>query len=161
MAQEFDTRLDRLLAIEEIKQLKARYCLLCDKDYDPDGLAALFVEDGIWDGGPGFGRYVGRDEIRGFFKGVSSSIVFSAHLVMNPIIEPVGDEATGQWWILMPATTKSGEAYEAQWLLSQYFETYVRVDGAWRFKTLRADIKFVAPHLQGWADMAGGSAALS
>ena len=29
----------RLSAIEDIKQLKARYCAFCDQQYDPDGLA--------------------------------------------------------------------------------------------------------------------------
>ncbi len=140
-----------LFAIEEIKQLKARYCLLCDKNYDPSGLAALFVEDGVWDGGSGFGRFVGPEAIKGFFAEVSKSIVFAAHLVMNPIITVRGDEAEGQWWILMPATTEADGKPTAQWLLSQYFETYVKVAGAWRYKSLRADIKFMVPHLEGWA----------
>ncbi len=38
--------------IEQIKQLKHRYCAYCDEQYDPDGIASLFTEDGVWDGGP-------------------------------------------------------------------------------------------------------------
>ena len=34
----------RLTAIEDIKQMKARYCGYADDGYDPEGLASLFVE---------------------------------------------------------------------------------------------------------------------
>jgi hypothetical protein len=56
----------------------------------------------------------------------------------------------------MPATTKDEAGYEAQWLLAQYFEEYERIGGAWYFASLQADIKFVAPHLAGWAALANG-----
>ena len=44
-------RLQVLEDIEAIKRLKARYCAFCDDGYNPDGIAGLFVEDGVWDGG--------------------------------------------------------------------------------------------------------------
>ena len=44
----FEEKVERLNAIEDIKQLKARYCQLCDAGYDPDGIAAMFVEEGVW-----------------------------------------------------------------------------------------------------------------
>ena len=47
---ELAQRVARLEAIDEIKRLKARYCAYCDDDYDPEGIAGLFVEDGLWDG---------------------------------------------------------------------------------------------------------------
>ena len=62
-------RLVRQLAdIESIRQLKHRYCELCDADYDADALAALFTDDAVWDGGP-MGAHHGRDAIRRFFEG--------------------------------------------------------------------------------------------
>jgi len=36
-----------LESIEAIKKLKARYCALCDNQYDADGLATLFTEDAV------------------------------------------------------------------------------------------------------------------
>ena len=65
-----EERLARLEAIEEIKALKARYCALCDADYDPDGLAALFLPDAVWDGGP-FGRHEGQEAMKPTAKGVA------------------------------------------------------------------------------------------
>ncbi|MBN9509473.1 MAG: nuclear transport factor 2 family protein [Alphaproteobacteria bacterium] len=152
MTSSMDERLARLEAIEEIKALKARYCALCDADYDPDGLAALFLPDGIWDGGP-FGRHEGRAAIRAFFKGISGTIRFAAHLVLNPIIEvQSADRATGKWRLIMPCTVTGDDgATEARWLLSAYDEEYARHEGAWLFRTLHLTVNFYAPHLKGWA----------
>ena len=50
----------RLAAIEDIKQMKARYCHYADHGYDPDGLASLFVEDAHWDGGSSASTRAGR-----------------------------------------------------------------------------------------------------
>lgn len=152
MPTSVEDRLARLEAIEEIKQLKARYCALCDANYEPDGLADLFLPDGVWDGGP-FGRYQGRESIRNFFRGISGSIRFAAHLVLNPIIEVQNaDAATGKWRLIMPctATTDAGTP-EARWLLSAYDEVYARYEGAWLFRSLHLTVNFYAPHLKGWA----------
>ena len=94
----------RLTAIEDIKQMKALYCAYCDDGYDPEGIGALFVEEGIWDGAD-FGRYVGRAAIMEFFGGISGDITFAGHLVLNPIITVDGDTANGKWWLIMPCTT--------------------------------------------------------
>jgi hypothetical protein len=34
---------------------------------------------------------------------------------------------------------------------SEYDEEYVRVEGTWKFKTLRLDVKYYVPQLQDWA----------
>ena len=46
-----------LVDIEQIKQLKARYALACDDDYEPDTLAGLSSAGGNGSGdGPGYGE---------------------------------------------------------------------------------------------------------
>ena len=99
-----EERVDRLESIEAIKRLKAVYCMYCDAKYDAEGICSLFTEDGVWDGGPSFGRYEGHDQIRKFFEGISGDIVFAAHLVLNPIITVEGNKAHGRWWLHMPCT---------------------------------------------------------
>ena len=42
MSSNLEARVQRLIDIEDIKQLKARYAAYCDDDYNADGLAALF-----------------------------------------------------------------------------------------------------------------------
>ena len=152
MTDALELRLARLEAIEDIKHLKARYCALCDANYDPDGLAAVFVRDAIWDGGSEFGRHVGREAIRAFFAGVSGDIRFAAHLVLNPIIEvQAPDRATGKWRLIMPCTVRTADGAQARWLLSEYEEDYVKPEGAWLFRSMTVKVNFYAPHLEGWA----------
>jgi hypothetical protein len=147
-----EQRVDRLESIESIRRLKAIYCMYCDARYDADGICSLFTEDGVWDGGPSFGRYAGLVQIRKFFRGVSSDIVFAAHLVLNPIITVDGDSAHGKWWLHMPCTAVNDAGnLEGRWLLSKYDEKYVRIEGLWKFKELRLDVKYYVPHLKDWA----------
>jgi hypothetical protein len=142
-----------LTAIEEIKNLKATYCSYCDTNYDPNGLSSLFVENGIWDGGPEFGRHVGKRAIHDFFLGASGSIIFAAHLVMNPIIKVNGESADGKWRLLMPCTVNNEEGTpESRWLLSAYTEQYVKAGAEWLFKSLIVDSQFYAAHLDGWVN---------
>ena len=150
-----EERLARLEAVDEIMRLKARYCAYCDDGYDPDGIANLFTEDGIWDG-QSFGRHVGREAIRSFFQRASSEITFAAHLVMNPVIDITGPgQATGKWRLIMPATVRLDDATsEARWLVNSYDERYVTVDGVWKFQTMKIHINFYAPHLGTWVETA-------
>jgi ketosteroid isomerase-like protein len=154
-----EARVRRLEDIEEIRRLKARYCDYCDNGYDPDGIAALYTEDGVWDGGRTFGRREGRDAIRRHFQGAAGRISIARHQVMNPIID-IGsdgdpDEATGQWLLFQPCTD-AGAAAEpggsgAMWLAATYRDRYRRVDGRWLFAETVIDIAFFTPYEKGWA----------
>jgi len=149
-----EERVARLEAVEALKRLKARYCAYCDNNYDPEGLASLFTQKGVWDGDT-FGRYVGRDEIKSFFQRTSGNIIFAAHLVLNPIIEiKDADHAIGKWRLIMPATVQENGQKEARWLIAAYDECYVRVDGAWFFELLKLHVNFYEPHAIGWAHSA-------
>ena len=151
---DLERRVETLESIEAIKRLKHRYCAYCDDGYDADGIAAQFVEDGIWDAGAAFGRYEGRAAIRAFFAGVSSQIVFAGHLVMNEIIDvdAESDSAHARWWIIMPATMMMEGVKTAVWLLGEYDDRYVQRDGTWMFQTLSVNIHFVKPHKDGWVE---------
>src|SRR5204862_263872 len=73
-----ETRLRAAEDVQAIHRLKARYAQLVDARYLPRGagvverapleaaaraIAETFTKDGVWDGGPGLGRCVGRDAI--------------------------------------------------------------------------------------------------
>ena len=49
--EDLERRIKNLEDIEAIKGLKARYCSYCDDSYDAEGIAGLFTEDAVWDGG--------------------------------------------------------------------------------------------------------------
>ena len=65
---ELEQRITRLEDIEAIKQLKARYCDICDDTHNPDRIASVFAADGIWEGGD-FGQAQGHEAIQELFLG--------------------------------------------------------------------------------------------
>ena len=147
---ELAQRIHTLESIEAIKKLKARYCALCDNQYDADSLAELFTEDAVWDGG-GFGRHEGREAIRKFFQSAPEIFPFAIHNVMNPIIEIDGvnvDTATGQWYIFQACTL--AKSNQAAWLAGRYNEKYEKQGGEWKFKHLTASAFFFTPYGEGW-----------
>ena len=144
----------RLTAIEDIKQMKSQYCYYADHGYDPDGMAGLFVEDAIWDGGD-FGRYEGKAAIREFFVGIKDEIVFAIHPVMNPIITLDGDTANAKWCLIMWCTMMVDGRKEARWFAAEYDDYLVKRDGKWLFSHIKVEGKFLAAHGEGWADQTG------
>lgn len=145
---ELAKRITTLEDIEAIKKLKARYCAICDDDHNPGQIVTLFAEDGIWEGA-GVGVNQGHNAIRKLFEGFRERISFSQHNVMNPIIEVDGDHATGIWYFLGPFTMRKGN--RAVWLGARYEEDYIKVNGQWKFKHLRAIGRLTAPYEKGWA----------
>lgn len=145
---ELERRIMRIEDREAIKELKARYCAVCDDEHNPDLITTLFVEDGIWEGGT-FGKAQGHAAIRQLFQTFQQLISFSQHMVMNPIIEIDGNSAKASWYFLGPFTFRKQN--EARWTAIRYDDDYVKVNGTWKFKHLRASIRMHAPHATGWA----------
>ena len=131
---ELERRITRVEDIEAIKQLKARYCSICDDDHNPDRITGIFTEDGVWQGG-GMGKAEGHAEIRELFEGFQSSISYSQHMVMNPIIEVDGATAHAVWYFFGSFTFR--ENNEARWLAARYHDDYAKVDGEWKIRRLR------------------------
>ena len=146
---ELEGRVRALEDTDAIRNLKARYAELCDDNYNPDGIAALFVEDGVWDGGS-LGRFEGREAIREFFRGASKIFTFAIHYSLNPQIEVTGDTARARWYLFMPCTV--GEGDRAMWRAGIDDEEYVRVNGQWMFKSKRSTGIFSVSYEDGWAN---------
>jgi SnoaL-like domain len=131
--------LERLVAIEEIKQLKARYFRTLD-DHDWDAYVAAFTEDAVMDLTEEMARHAGaavdagtdpvskgRQAIRRFIAGALDGSV-SVHEGHMPIIEITGpDTARGTWslhdWVSFPDSQFHGYGH--------YHEEYRKVDGKW------------------------------
>jgi hypothetical protein len=146
---ELARKVQMLEDIEAIRQLKHQYCAYCDDNYNPDGIAGLFVEDAVWDGG-GFGRYVGRDAIRNFFRGAPKLFSFAAHQVLNPIIKVDGNRATGEWKLFQPCTLEGKDGPRAMWLAAIYHDEYVKTPSGWKYQNLKVDALFFTPYEDGW-----------
>jgi hypothetical protein len=152
-----EQRITRLEDIEAIKQLKARYCEICDDNHNPDLIATLFADDGVWDSGePGLVAR-GHDAIRELFRGVQRVVEFSQHMVMNPVIEVDGDRARGQWYNIAPFNFYDRDE-PATWVAARYDEEYVKVNGVWKFQELHVRARLntgVIPTVPAEAETAG------
>ena len=100
-------RLQELEDIQAITRLKARYVHAADggwtdkPPHDAEGVASLFVPDGVWDGGR-FGRGEGHDGIRAYFQGAIETTPMVFHHTSSPDIQVDGDTATGSWHVVVP-----------------------------------------------------------
>jgi len=146
---ELEERITRLEDLEAIKQLKARYCEICDDDHNPERIASIFTENGIWEG-RGIGKAQGHEEIKELFQNFQRMISYAQHMVLNPIIEIVGTSATGVWYFFGPFTFY--ENNQAMWQAARYHEDYEKVDGIWKIKHLRVKgPSMSAKYEAGWA----------
>jgi uncharacterized protein (TIGR02246 family) len=144
-----DLEVRRLIDVNDIEKLKYIYCLHCDNNYDPNGIAACFTEDGTF-GNPHEKPLEGREAIRNFFKSTPEKYPFAIHHVCNPIIEVDGDQATGIWKLFQPCTMNGSDGARAMWIAGNYFDTYARRDGKWLFHKVLVDLKYVTPFEDGW-----------
>ena len=143
-----EQRVQELEDIEEIKALKIKYAQVCDDNYDPPGIGALFTEDAVWDGGEGFGVHDGRQAIQDFFADVRKDFTFALHYYMGPQInvDPSGRTATGTWYMWLPATVSG----RAMIIAATYDEDYKKVSGRWFFSRMKINMKFITPYESGW-----------
>jgi SnoaL-like domain len=142
----------RLQAAEDIRNLKARYAIVCDTGYKPKGMRPLFTKDAVWDGGR-FGRHEGVEAICGFFAGVSKEIVWALHYMVNPIIELDDnlETARGSWYLWQPCTVTTPQGPKPVWLTGTYADRYRKVDGVWRFSEVNLAVQTISPFDEGWA----------
>jgi len=142
------TRITRLEDLESIKQLKARYCEICDDNHNLEMITTIFTEDAVWEA-EGIGRANGHGEIVKLFAGFQKAISFSQHMVQNPIIEVKGDTATGRWYFFGMFTYYKN--YQARWQAARYHEDYQKINGVWKIKHLRVQAPVMSARYEtGW-----------
>lgn len=141
--KELEKRITRLEDIEAIKQLKARYCEICDDFHNPDRITTIFAEDGIWESEE-FGTARGHDEIRELFKKFRQLFSFTQHNIMNPIIEVNGNRARGTWYFHGNHTYR--ENGESNLFACRYEDDYVKINGEWKYQHLRLYLRMTSPN---------------
>lgn len=136
-------RVQRLEDLEEIRQLRARYCYLLD-DGEWQGLAELFTEDGQFHG---IGSATGRAELAAFYARVHAAS-FDAwwHFSANETVEWHGDHATGETYLYQPCVM-NGTAYVSA---GRYRDELVKRDGRWYFKVRRVSFFYFVPFDESW-----------
>lgn len=135
-----EERITRLEDIKAIKQLKVRYSHICDDLHNPDEIASVFAEDGVWES-LDFGMVTGHAAIRELFKKFQATFSFSQHNMTNPLITSTGTGLPVSCTSWGPGTTptparNSGSRCATTTRL-RYDDEYVKVDGEWKYKHLR------------------------
>lgn len=139
MTDSLEARVQRLEAMEEIRQLASRYALALDSR-DVDTLVSLFVED----------IHVsedssGREAMAEWWDPILRPYTTTFHLIGNHVIDLVDeDHATGvvycrpehevgDLWVVMPM---------------QYWDRYERRDGHWYFRSRKPHVFYAADVLE-------------
>jgi uncharacterized protein (TIGR02246 family) len=129
--------LQRLLDIEALRRLKARY-FRCIDTKDWEGFAQVFTEDAVLEVPEVDAVMEGREAI---VSTVSAALAgaTSAHHGHMPEIDVVdADTATGTWAMFDYVEWPPAETGERRGLMGfgHYLETYVRDGGVWRISRL-------------------------
>jgi len=147
-----DQRIGLLEDIEQIRRLKALYCYLADEAYGNPGkwdeLLEYFVDDSWLDFGD-YGVFRGKEEVGTFFREVTHTFLsYAAHMVANPLIDVWENRAKGRWYFHCPATER--DTRTALWVQGRYTDEFVRIDEAWKWKSITCRFDFISPVTDGW-----------
>ena len=152
----------RLLAMEEIKQLKARY-YRCMDTKDWQGLAKVFAPDAIFDlrevgsvrhplTGAWEPPYAGEERVfRGhaavlqMIRDAVSQLITVHHGHMGEVEITGETTARGVW--AMEDIIRSPPGAPRVWMqgFGHYHETYVRLEDGWKIETTRITRLYMAP----------------
>lgn len=143
-------KIDDLLEIEEIRQLRLAYSNYFD-GHDTERLKTLFCEDAVCEFPEEFGgNWVGRDTIVANFSKELTRLgepYDTMHVVANPWITLTGpDTAHGRCYLIDLLTRQQAGTgdYETRGghdnpllFLGMYEDDYRKVDGEWKFANLK------------------------
>ncbi len=147
-----EERIRRLEDIEDIRTLKSRYHTYVN-DTDFDRVGTLFAADASLNLGylmPDGDAVVGREKIQTAFSGMKTSTSQSQlkQFLHSHIVELTGPDTASGTGMLYACYGVRADAYV---VAGKYSEDYVRVDGAWLFKTMNLALYFTVPLALGWA----------
>jgi hypothetical protein len=135
-SSEMEQRLGRLEAIEEIRQLKARY-FFCSDRKDPAGMRACFVDGPVLIDYGALGCFDTADAVVKIFEDIGCHPhMVEMHHGVNPLIEIDDDtHAHGNWslqYFLINTQTRG-----VTQLGGYYEDQYAKVDGRWKISATR------------------------
>lgn len=141
-------KLDELLAIEEIKNLRLAYSAYFDSQ-DIEKLGSIFAEDAVCEFSEEYGGdWVGRETIKANYAAVAQQVgapYNAIHAVTNPWIELTGpDTATGRWYLIEYLTrqgslTSQGGHANPLFYVGVYQDEYRKVEGRWLISRVRLE----------------------
>ena len=140
-----EERIRRLEDIEEIRRLRNKYhASLNENRYE--NCRALFTDDAVVELGY-LARYEGIDAIdRGFRAMGERERFFIKQFIHSHDVEVDGDTGTGTSYL----EARYGRFGVSYVVAGRYDDTYVRVDGMWKFRSMIAELFYTVPNAVGW-----------
>ena len=146
--------LQRLVDIEAIKVLKAKYCWFCDDPERYHSFPELFTDDVIFIEEP-FDHVAGKPALIEWNEQYPEFCVWSRHYATTPLIEVNGDSATGRWQALLLSEQHINGENLMLWATGVYVEEYRRVDGEWLIANLHATGRWMTSFDDGFLEDPG------
>ena len=148
VSENLESRISKVEAIGEIKNLQAKYCYLIDTrqiEKVGDLFADQFVAEYV-----GVGTYTTKAALSEHLNDVTTSCSMLYHQIMNSYVEVDGDKATGAWYLFGPFTriTPSGDI--PFWTQGKYENEFIKVDGKWKLSHLKFERNMRSPYEDGW-----------
>lgn len=125
-----ETRLANLEAKEEVRELIAAYCAICDRIDKIGDLVYLFTEDAVLRNPAG--AHSGRAAIESYYTGFfATGVKFSRHHAVNQVITILEPGVARHESYFIAFLGRGGESKIA---FGRYDDLVVKQEGAWRFK---------------------------
>jgi hypothetical protein len=151
--------LQRLLDIQEIRDLVMRYCRAIDRR-DLAQLEALYHDDATDDHGA-FSAGPARQFLQ-LLPQILDSMIATSHQILNHYIQVEGDYAEGEVYMIAYHLTRDEQGKEIEVIVGgRYLDIYEKRDSVWRFKYRKivSDWNQIQPSLSNWnAPMFAGTA---
>jgi len=144
-----DAALQRLVDIEAIKALKAKYCWFCDDPEQYHRFPDLFTDDVVFIEEP-LDHLEGKPALIEWNEQYPESCVWSRHYATTPLIDVDGDNATGRWQALLLSEQNIDGVETMLWATGCYVEEYRRVDGEWLIANLHASGRWMTSFEDGF-----------
>ena len=125
------TDLEKVIDKAAIERMMYDYSYALDMNR-PDELAALFVDDCEVSYAPNFGA-VGMEAYKKTLEGIGTFFQGTSHHNSNIVIDFVGSNQANVRSIVLAVHRYRKERPDGI-LYGQYFDTVIKVDGAWKFK---------------------------
>lgn len=135
------SKLDELVAYEEIRRLVADYAHGADKR-DAERFRSVWTEDAAWQPMPGGDWSRGLDAIMASIQAVWDGLAESHHWFCNLSIRVEGDTATG-----LSDADCVVRSPDDQWfrIAATYSDTYAREEGRWGIKERTVQVHHHVP----------------
>lgn len=147
MSKYFEDGISEMLAREEIRELRYRYCRAIDaKDFD--AVEECFTPDVCVDYGA-VGKFESRDDLLGMMRGyAATNSVIGLHTVLNPIIEFSSNDNAIIHWVTQfssydPSTVSSVRQS------GTFTDRCIKTKAGWRIQSATYTMLFHDSHSSG------------